>query len=69
MAKQFTRRELELMNSMCAIALAAQWGEGDYVGEEWGVEDSGEIMYSLWRKISARLQAKRKTVAAGQANG
>ena len=52
----FTRRELDLINRMCAIASAAPWGEGDY--QDWQDRDS-KPYDSLREKVRTLLARKK----------
>jgi hypothetical protein len=46
---RFTRAELEMLNSMAAIASATVWGEGDY--QDWDIEVQAKTFNSLRAKI------------------
>lgn len=45
---RFTRTELEVINSMAAIAGASKWGEGDY--QSWG-DQYGNAFDNLREKV------------------
>jgi hypothetical protein len=68
---QFTRKELELLNSMCAIASAARWGEGDYAGDEWESLNTEKVFDSARGKLWDLLARKNKGIRGehGSNNG
>jgi hypothetical protein len=55
-AAAFTRAELKLINSMCAIASSSQWGEGDYCAREWKTAAGAKTFSSLRRKVFALMR-------------
>ena len=61
MKPQFTRAELRLMNSMCGIASASIWGEGDYCDREWKTAVAIKTFDSLRSKIFGLLKDSEVT--------
>ena len=59
---QFTSKELDMLNAMCAVASAGAWGDGDYAGDTWEAKDASKTFDSLRNKIWAlqdRKEVKR----------
>ena len=48
---QFTKRELDVLNSMCGIASANEWAEGYYFDDVWKADDAEVIFNSVWDKV------------------
>ena len=55
---RFTGRELDMLNTMCAIASAGSWGDGDYAGDTWEAADASRVFESLREKVWALQDRK-----------
>ena len=52
---QLTRNELEMINDMCAIASAAEWGEGDYKDGAFDEPRAVRVFNRLREKVWALI--------------
>jgi hypothetical protein len=63
----FTRRELDLINEMAAIATAAIWGEGDYRNwTEARAKAFDSLRDKIWTLIGRRDEQNANIMAASR---
>lgn len=48
---RFTKRELDMLDSMCGIASANEWAEGYYFDDVWKADDAEVVFNSVWDKV------------------